>query len=102
MPNSNFIIENIINIIPSVLLYAELHFRFKWSWSAYYLREPEILADLPYRVEPGTDIPVLLLIKDSHQFPITLREIKVKLYKSNELLKTKNIKYVYKEVFFYF
>ena len=80
MPNSNIIIENIINFIPSVLLYAELHFRFKWSRSAYYQREPEILADLPYRVEPSTAIPILLLIKDSHQFPITLRDVKVSIY----------------------
>ena len=93
MPNSNFIIENIINFIPSVLLYAELHFRFKWSRSSYYQREPEILADLPYRVEPSTAIPILLLIKDSHQFPITLRDVKVSIYKSIELLKTTMIKY---------
>ena len=93
MPYSDFIIENIISIIPSVLLYAELHFRFKWSHSRYYLREPEILADLPYRVEPDTSIPILLLIKDSHQFPITLHEVEVRIYKSNELAKTNNFIY---------
>ena len=93
MPYSDFIIENIISFIPSVLLYAELHFRFKWSRSRYYLREPEILADLPYRVEPDTSVPILLLIKDSHQFPITLHEVEVRIYKSNELVKTNNFKY---------
>ncbi len=61
-------------------LYAEIHYRFRWIPSRYYLEEPEILADAPARLEPDRDLPVLLLIKDAHRFPITLERVEVRLY----------------------
>ena len=73
MINSDFLIEPFAQIIPTVLLYAELHFRFKWTGSRYFQKEPEILADLPIRIEPENDIPILLIIKDAHLYPIILR-----------------------------
>lgn len=54
------------------LLYAETHYSFKGIYSRLKKKEPEIIADLPHRIEPGQTIPVLLLIKDAHQYSIEL------------------------------
>ena len=54
---------------PFVLLYPEIHYLFKYfPFSRYRIREPEMIADAPFRIEPGQDIPVLLLLKDGKQF----------------------------------
>ena len=74
----------ILHLLPFITLYAELHFRFKWMGSLYYQNEPEILADTPYRIEPGLPIPILLLIKDSHLYPIKLHHVTVHIFQNNE------------------
>lgn len=60
------------------LLYAETHYHFRFAPSLIYRRQPEIIADAPHRLEPGNDLPILLIIKDAHRFPITLEEIAVR------------------------
>ncbi len=62
-----------------IFLYAETHYKFKGIYSRLYKREPEILADAPYRIEPGQPIPILLLIKDAHWFPLLLESVAVNL-----------------------
>ena len=74
----------ILHLLPFITLYAELHFRFKWIGSLYYQNEPEILADTPYRIEPELPIPILLLIKDSHLYPIKLHHVSVHIFQSNK------------------
>ncbi len=59
--------------------YAEIHYRFRFVPSRYYRPLPEVVADVPWRIEPGQDVPVLLLIKDAHRFPIHLQRIEVHL-----------------------
>ena len=59
------------------LLYAETHYRFPYFFSYLKKDEPEIVADAPYRIEPGNEIPVLVLVKDSHRYPCTLHQITV-------------------------
>ena len=59
------------------ILYAETHYTFPFLFSFLKRRQPEILADAPFRVEPSTPIPVLCLIKDAHLYPITLERIVV-------------------------
>ncbi|MEE9167577.1 MAG: CehA/McbA family metallohydrolase [Candidatus Neomarinimicrobiota bacterium] len=60
------------------VLYAELHYRFPYfPFSRYYLKEPEIIADTPHRLDPGAELPILILIKDSHRFPIHLQSVEV-------------------------
>lgn len=65
--------------IPFTLLYAEIHYRFKFLIPKYYQKEPEIITDIPKRVCRNiTDsLPVLIIIKDSDKFPIYLQEIDV-------------------------
>ncbi len=61
-----------------MLLYPELHYRFRFfPFSRYFRKEPEILADAPYRLEPDRALPFLVLIKDAHRFPVTVRRIAV-------------------------
>ena len=61
MINSEFLAEPFAQFLPTVFLYAELHFRFKWSGSRYFQKYPEILADLPIRIEPNRDIPIIFI-----------------------------------------
>jgi len=93
MINSEFIIEHFALLSPMVIMYAELHFRFKWTNSRYFQREPEILADLPIRIEPGNNIPILLIIKDAHIFPIDLIKVEIKIIKNNKIIITKIFSY---------
>ena len=59
------------------LLYAEIHYHFPYCFSLLHKKEPEIIADAPYRVEPNKDIPILILIKDADIYPIILENITV-------------------------
>ena len=61
------------------LLYAETHYSFKGIYSRLKKKEPEIIADLPHRVQQGQLIPVLILIKDAHQYPIELNNVHINL-----------------------
>lgn len=68
------------------MLYAETHYTFRYLGSLLKLREPEILADAPLRIEPDTRLPVLCVIKDAHRFPVQLNQISLKaLYASGRL-----------------
>jgi len=59
----------------------ELHHRFWFlPFSRYFRREPEVYADAPFRVGPGEDIPVTLLIKDAHRFPIHLEKVAITIH----------------------
>ena len=65
-------------LVPLIGLYAETHYRFRFfPFSLYYRREPEIIFDAPFRIEPGSALPVTLLIKDAYQFPIELEEVTI-------------------------
>ena len=66
------------------LLYAETHYRFKYFISFLRKAEPEILADIPHRLEPGVSLPVLLLVKDSHQYPIENVHVRIELRQGNK------------------
>lgn len=61
------------------LLYAETHYRFPYFFSLLYKREPEIIADAPHRIEPGSILPVLIIIKDAHLFPCVLEQVTIEL-----------------------
>ena len=79
--------DSIYDFLPLFLLYAELHFRFKWfQLSRYFKNEPEILSDLPVRIEPGKKLPILILIKDAHIFPIKLYDVEVILYQTRKIV----------------
>jgi hypothetical protein len=66
------------------LLYAETHYRFRYFFSLLRKSEPELIADAPHRIEPGSRIPLLILAKDADRFPARLMGVKVQLRQSGE------------------
>jgi len=73
----------LLAVLLPIALYAEIHYRFKGVPSRLFMREPEIIADVPHRLEPGSPLPILLIIKDAKRFPIRLRSISTDI--ANEL-----------------
>lgn len=59
--------------------YAETHYRMIPGLSFIYRKMPEILTDVPWRVDAGQNIPLLLMIKDADRFPVTMFNIEVAL-----------------------
>ena len=72
-------------------LYAETHYRFRYFFSFLRKREPEILADAPHRIEPGNTVPLLVLAKDAHQYPCTLRQITVTISQDGAVRSTRQL-----------
>jgi hypothetical protein len=68
------IIQYILHLLP-VLGYAEIHYRLGKIPSILYQQQPEIILDVPGRIEPGEDLPVVLIVKDAHNFPIELKNV---------------------------
>jgi hypothetical protein len=54
--------------------YAEIHYTF-FRYSAINRGYPEILVDMPWRVDAGQPIPVVCIIKDADRFPVKLKRI---------------------------
>ena len=60
-------------LVPFPVLYAETHYRvIPGIWSRLFRREPEIITDTVWRLDFGHKLPVLLLVKDAHLFPVTI------------------------------
>ncbi len=70
-------------ILLPFFLYAEIHYHLPLFKGFLYKKQPEILFDLPYRTETGS-IPVLLLIKDAHWFPVTIDKLLIRLIGSGD------------------
>ncbi|MBI3787934.1 MAG: hypothetical protein HY276_06715, partial [Ignavibacteriales bacterium] len=60
-----------------LLLYAETHYKFRYFFSFLRKKEPEIIADAPHRIEPGSTLPLLILAKDANRYPCTLMQVHV-------------------------
>lgn len=54
--------------------YVEIHYIF-FGYSLINNAHPEVLVDVPWRVDAGKRIPVLCIVKDSDKFPIKLKRI---------------------------
>ncbi len=64
--------------IPAVLLYAETHFKFfKLLPSLLFRKEPEILFDLPRRIDPDKNLPIMLICNDINRFPIKIENVSI-------------------------
>ena len=60
---------NLLSHCVPVVLYAETHFRFfRFFPNLLFRKFPEVIFNLPRRVEPGVDLPVLLLLNDVNRF----------------------------------
>jgi hypothetical protein len=74
-----------------IILYAETHYRFRYFFSYLWKHEPEIIADAPHRIEPNHSLPILVLVKDAHQFPVTLNRISVVIRKDGKIVIEKEL-----------
>ncbi len=63
-----------------------MHFRFRIPFSLYYKKEPEILADIPHRIDPKKNIPIVLLIKDSDKYQIQLKYVRVTITQNKNII----------------
>ena len=69
----------IILFLPLILGYAEIHYRLPFLPSLLFRKEPEIIFDLPIRAQVGKPVPLFLIIKDAHLFPVLLQALKVSI-----------------------
>ncbi len=69
------------------MLYAETHYRFPYFFSLLKKSEPEVVADAPHRLDPGHQLPVLILIKDAHLFPCTLKQLSIDICQGTRIVK---------------
>jgi hypothetical protein len=74
-----FSLHHILNLIP-FFLYAETHYRIPGLFNRLFKREPEIIVDVPHRLQKSQALPVLLIIKDSHRFPMKLEKLDVQIH----------------------
>lgn len=77
-------------ILPFFLLYPEIHYRFRFfPFSRYFKKEPEIIADIPHRIDRDQRIPVFVLVKDAHLYPTSILSVRIIITKganSDELI----------------
>lgn len=65
-------------LFPLMFLYAEIHFRFFPLFpSLLYKKEPEIIFDLPRRIEPGSNLPVILSVNEINKYPVSLNDVTI-------------------------
>ncbi|MGD9899731.1 MAG: CehA/McbA family metallohydrolase [Calditrichaceae bacterium] len=69
--------ELIFPIFLPPVLYAETHYRFRYFFSLLKKPEPEIIADVPHRILRDGMLPVLLIVRDAHLYPVVLETAEV-------------------------
>ncbi len=101
--NSDLIIEYLQHFLILLVLYAETHYRFKYFFSYLKKHEPEIIVDLPHRLEVEEDLPVLLILKDADRYPVRILKLSV-LDQGQELFSNElnlDVREPYKELIFF-
>jgi hypothetical protein len=83
-------VPSLLHLLP-IFLYAETHYRFRYFFSFLRKREPEIIADAPHRLDPNTPLPVLILIKDAHRYPIDLSDISITIRSHGKIINSKSL-----------
>lgn len=61
--------------LPFKINYAEIHYKVPGFPTFIHRKMPEIIFDAPSRLNPGKDLPISLIIKDSHLFPVKLKNL---------------------------
>lgn len=80
----NVTLEQIIETLPLIGMYAETHFRFWVPFSRYFSREPELIFDMPWRLNPGEELTVFLIVKDAHRYPTHLKSVSMDILHSGD------------------
>jgi hypothetical protein len=71
-----------LDFIPLFFSYAEIHYHYRFLYPRYFRKEPETIADIPIRCIRliSQKLPVLIIVKDSHLFPIELSSVSVDIF----------------------
>jgi hypothetical protein len=86
----NILPEKLLELIPLIGLYAETHFRFRIPFSRYFKHEPELIFDTPWRLEPGKELSIFLVVKDAHLYPVHLESVDIQISQNQHILFTRN------------
>ena len=70
--------QDITHILPFISLYAEIHYKF-FGFSLISKNLPEVIIDVPSRLELNRKLPILILVKDSDKYPCTLMPVKAEI-----------------------
>ncbi|MCE5250487.1 CehA/McbA family metallohydrolase [bacterium] len=62
-----------------MLTYAEIHYRPRFVPSLIFRKWPEILCDAPARIDRGRPVPVFIIIRDAHKYPVRIEMVTVHL-----------------------
>ena len=82
--------NELMEMMPFAALYAETHYRFRYfPFSLYYRKQPEIIFDCPLRLEPGKELPILLMIKNADKFPVEVKTISIQVSQNNQIVEKK-------------
>ncbi|MGH1363518.1 MAG: CehA/McbA family metallohydrolase [Calditrichia bacterium] len=73
-------LPGVIVLLTLLIAYAEIHFRLPGIPGKLFMREPEIVFDLPNRLEPNLLLPVYLFVKDADRFPVFLLRITITIF----------------------
>lgn len=57
------------------LHYAETHYKFQLPWAPLFQTMPDVFLDAPHMAKPEAPIPLFLVIRDAHLFPIQIKNI---------------------------
>ena len=75
MEGAQVLMVDLSPLLLPILAYAETHYKFRYFLSWLRKKEPEIIVDAPRFIEPGKSIPILVLVKDAHLYPVELQRI---------------------------
>lgn len=84
--------DKLLDVIPLLGLYAESHFRFWIPFSRYFKKEPELIFDTPWRLEPGQELTVFLVVKDAHTYPVVLHSVEIEVFHNDAIIDTQKWK----------
>lgn len=76
--------DSLCNTIILFSMYAEIHSSFPPIPNTLNNKLPEIIADIPVRIDKDKKIPVLVLIKDAHLYPVELEKIEAVIFKNDK------------------
>jgi hypothetical protein len=80
-------------MLPLPIAYADIHYRTRFLVPFYYRKAPEIVVDCPRRIiRPiSSELPLALVIKDAHRFPITLDDLRITVHTGTRRLLLRDI-----------
>ena len=79
-------------------LYAEIHSSLPPIPNTLNNKIPEIIADIPIRINKDEKIPVLVLIKDAHMYPVELEQIEAVIFQNEIKIKSDILFSEYQEI----